>query len=167
MPAKKNGQTGEEQSPPVEVKPDPFQALQAERRALESELAAIDGQIRGAISAGNTKEMTRLSLRKAELPRLFIEASMAETAARQAIFEAKEAENMERFHAAEDVRDKVVSEIAAKTEAFNAEMAALTKKLDEAEAALSASLATLAGARNLTVNANVAFQKSLAGLAGV
>ena len=106
MPAKKNTEPNGEQEEGRVVAPPPLEKrhneARAERRALEIELAEIDGKIRSAIEAGDLVELDVLGIRKIELPRLFIAASTAETKARHDIFNVEDQANHKQLNAALD-----------------------------------------------------------------
>lgn len=168
--AKKNGETTEGEAP-VKKAPanseDKYANLQAKRRELEAELSGIDSLIRDAINAGDLKALEKLQARKDELPKLFIAASVAETAARQEIFNAEDAANLKALQAAESAREELC-EAMAKLKAHHAEeLAALQAELSAAEIAVGDQYVAITGARTLGASQDAGFRKSLAALAGV
>lgn len=164
MAKKNNGQAGAEDQAPVE---NGHNKLREERRALEAEISEIDDKLRAAISNGNLEALETLTTRKAELPKLFIAASIAETNARQEMFNAEDQANLAMMRSAEDARDKLQAKIAERRRKFEEEIAALTVQLHEVEAQVGAALATITGARNLGAANDAGFKRSLAKLAGV
>lgn len=170
MPAKKNAETGGLEAPPL-VKTDSLHArhveAQAKRRALEAELAEINGQIATVIRAGDVEAMRKLKARHGNLPELYVEASMAETSVRQELYSAIEAANLEAFNAAQARRDQLLEEIVETRNAFEAKLADLSQSLIQAEAAFGAAQSTIFSARNIAAEANVACDRALSKLAGV
>lgn len=168
--AKKNGQTGGEDSP-VETKAnspeDRHAKLRDDRRKLEAELAAINGKLREAINNGDLESLETLTARKAELPKLFIQASIAETTVRQEIFNAEDQVNLKALRTAEDERDGLQLRIAARQREFESEMAELKTQLQDAEQSVGAALATITASRNLGAINDAGFKRSLAALTGV
>lgn len=139
----------------------------AERRELETELTGIDDQIRNAIAAGNVEELEKLTARKAELPKLFMAASIAESKARHEIFNAEDAVNSEMLQSAEAERDKLKEAITKRRREFEAEMAEMNTRLNEVNQQIGALYATIAAQRNLGSDHEAGFRRSLAKLAGV
>jgi hypothetical protein len=68
-------------------------AAQEARRAIETELAGMDGEIKSAIGLGRADDVIRLTARKNELPRLLIEASGVEAAHGVAYYAAQRDES--------------------------------------------------------------------------
>jgi hypothetical protein len=173
---KKNGQTGAEDAAPVEETTPKSAAnslearhvkLRNERRALEAELAVIDGKLRDAINGGDLAVLETLTTRKAELPRLFIAASVAETTARQEVFNAEDAAHLKVLRAAEDERDRIQAAILKRRQEFETEIAAMNAQLQEAEIKVSTATGAIEAMRNLGASGDAGFKKSLSALAGV
>lgn len=176
MANKNDPQPAAKEVPPVEkatIKtpaPDPdlmHNKLRADRRKIEAELAEVDDKLRAAISSGDLKALEDLTTRKAELPKLFIQASIAETEARRARFNAEDEINVKELRSAEDQRDKLRATILKRRQQFEAELAQLQEQLDEAEGRVGSTLQTLEAAHNLGAAHDAGFKKSLAKLAGV
>jgi hypothetical protein len=176
MANKNDPQTGAKDQAPVEkaaVKPpvaDPesrHNKLRSDRRKLEAELAEVDDKLREAISNGDLASLESLTTRKSELPKLFIQASIAETTARQEITNAEDQANLKLLRAAEDDRDKMRSLIQRRQLEFEKEIAALNVQLEEASERVSTASVAIEASRNLSASADAGFKKSLAKLAGV
>jgi len=167
MAAKKNSATTDDQQSVVAEPEDHYTQLQHDRRRLEAELAEIDIQLRGAINSGDLDALDVLTTRKAELPKLFIAASIAETTARQDAFNAEDAANVKELQAAEDDRDKLQSAIAKRRREFDEEMAGLTAQLQRAEIRVSSATGAISASRNVGASNDAGYKESLARLAGV
>lgn len=167
MATKKNGATTDDQQPVVAGSEDRYAQLQNERRKLEAELGEIDIDLRAAISNGDIAALETLTTRKAELPKLFIAASIAEATARQDVLNAQDAANIKELHAAEADRDRLQSTIAKRKREFKEEMEALTAQFQQAEGRVASTLATISASRNLGASNDAGYKKSLAKLAGV
>lgn len=172
MPAKKNSEAGVEEQAPVETKSakSPGQTharLREKRRELEAELAALDGRIRDAINAGDVAALESLTARKVELPKLFIAASLAETNARHELFNAEDAANLERLHAAETKRDKQQAALTKRRQEVEAELAEMSERLNEANQGVSEAYSAITASRDLGGACDAGFQRSLAALTGV
>lgn len=167
--AKKNGRTGDEQSPVEQNKTaeDRHVKLRESRRALESELAAIDGQIRQAIADGDVEALGRLTPRKAELPGLFIVASTTETTARHEISNAEDQISAEALESAIAEREKLEATLVKLQHDTEIQIAALKHKVADANQKINTLYSTIAAARNLGADCDAAFKRSLANLAGV
>jgi len=168
--AKKNGETIEGEAP-VKKAPaapdDRYRKLQAERRELEVELAAIDVRLRSAINAGDLGLLNEIAARKAELPRLFIAASTAETTARRDFFNAEDAANLERLAKAESELEKVQSAISKRQREYESDMAVMRAHLQEVETLLGEITGDIAASRNLGAAGEAGFKRSLASLVEV
>lgn len=170
MAKQKNGETTEGEAP---VKKAPaksesnYATLQAERRAIEAELSGIDGQIREAINGGDLKALESLGERKAELPKLFIAASVAEAKARQEMFNAEDVENLKALHAAESARDELRAAMVELQQRHAEEIAKLKGELLAADQVVGEVYATINAARDLGASGEAGFKASLAKLAGV
>jgi hypothetical protein len=163
MAEKKNKEEAAAASPP----PSKHAQLREKRRLLENELSAINGHIQNAITNGNAEAVGKLSARKAELPQLFIAASMAEEVERQEIFSEIDAANLARLEVAEESRNALQQKMAARKAEFEKELKELSDQLMEAEAAVGSALAAVQAPRNVAADAHASFRKSLATLAGV
>jgi chromosome segregation ATPase len=170
---KKNDQesNGEQERQSRSASPSPLEErhreLQAERRQLEAELLEVDRSIRAAIENGDLATLDKLALRKAELPRLFIAASTAETKARNEISNAEDQANVKQLDAALAERDQLKAKLEKRQEEIEAELAALKHKLAEAEGQVNVWYAAVAATRNFGAERNAGFKRSLAALTGV
>lgn len=144
-----------------------YQTLQVERRKLEAELSGIDSRIRDSINAGDVAAMEALTARKAELPGLFVAASMAETKARNEIQNAEDAALLEKLAVAESNRDKLQAEYLTRKADVEAELAERLLELEEAKNTVGEVYATINASRAFGAAGDAAFRKSLATLAGV
>src|SRR6266498_5183363 len=99
--------------------------LQFERRELEVELTAIDSKLRDAINNGDLVGLETLTKRKAELPKLFIAASMAETTTRHDIVNAEDEVNLKALGVAEAKRDKLKAALEKRQHEIEVEFAAM------------------------------------------
>lgn len=166
--AKKNGQTGGEDSP---VKANPLEdrhaQLREERRVIEAELASIDGQVRQAINDGELEALDKLTARRAELPRLYIAASTAETKARQEIANAEDQANLKRLKAAEGTRDDLQTALVELRARHEKEVAALMDELNNAVAEVGAAYATIQASRGLGSTCDAGFKRAMAAITGV
>src|SRR5262245_16368828 len=86
--------------------------LQAERRELEAELLLINSQVREAVMRGDLAALESLSARQSELPKLFIAASVAETAARRDMYNAEDGALVQQLEAAQADREKATAKLA-------------------------------------------------------
>jgi uncharacterized protein YicC (UPF0701 family) len=82
-------------------------AAQEARRAIERELNGIEGEIKSAISLGRADEVIKLNTRKAELPRLLVDASGVESAHAHAYYRAQRERTYELVEQAQDEFDAV------------------------------------------------------------
>jgi chromosome segregation ATPase len=171
MPAKKNSTAGVEEEAPVKTPINPVEdrlvTFRDERRALEAELAVIDEQIRTAINSGDLENLDKFAARKAELPRLYIAASTAEMAARQAIFSAEDKDSLARLRAAEDRRDELQAALVKMKERHREELAALEAELQAAITEVGATYSTIQSARNLSESCDAGFKRAMAGITRV
>ena len=171
--AKKNSQApaDNDQQAPLQEAPAPLverhNQFRAERRELETELAALDDQLRDAINAGDVEAVTRLKARKAELPTLFISASLAETNARHEIANAEDEANLKRLHAAEAERDKLQAALEKRRREIEAEMAEMSSQLQQANQRVGEAYSMITTSRDLGAANDAGFQRSLSALAGV
>ncbi len=143
---------------------DQHAKLRDERRALEVELQSIDDKIRDAINAGDLKALDTLTERKAELPKLFIAASTAETTARHALFNAEDEVNMKHLAAAEAERDKARARLIRRQQEVEIELAAIKTKLEESEQKVTTLYTAINGSRDLGASGDAGFKRSLAAL---
>jgi hypothetical protein len=141
--------------------------LRATRRELEIELVEINNKLTEAISTGDLAALDKLTKRKSELPKLFIAASTAETAARRDMFSAEDKANLKRYEAAEAERDKLRAKLAKRQAEVEAEIAAIKEELQEAEGLVFALVSQITGSRNIDAEHEAGFKQSLAALAGV
>lgn len=169
--AKKN-----DQQPAVETgRPAPIEETSAElhdrlraaRREIEAELASIDERVRDAVNAGDVAALEGLTARKAELPKLFIAASLAETNARHYVFNAEDEANLNRLHAAEAERDNLQIALDDRRREVEAELAEMGARLQEANQRVGEAYSTITASRGLGAACDAGFQRSLAALAGV
>lgn len=173
MAAKKNGQTGGEDAPPVETKPleadsdQRLAKLREGRRALEGELATIDAEIRQAINDGNLTALDKLSARKAELPRLYIAASTSEMAARQSMASAEDRANLEHLRVTEDKRDELRAAVVKMKARHEEELAALTEELNAVIAEVGATYSAIQSSRDFSASCDDGFKRAMAAITGV
>lgn len=169
MAEKKNGKTEGEaaiKKPPA-VRENPYHKLQSERRKLEAELSSMEANIRDAINAGDVEAMEKLTARQAELPALFVAASMAETSARNDLFNAEDKVNLEALKSAQDALIAAQAAHARCQEAYEIEIAELNAKVLAAENAVGEVYAAINASRSLGAAYEAGFRKSLSTLAGV
>lgn len=167
MAKKNNGETTEGEAPvkKAPAKPqDNYASLQAKRRELETELAGIDGGIKGAINAGDVSQLAKLTARKLELPGLFIAASMAETTLRNEMQNAEDAEIASRLNTAITERDERKALFEKREREFAQTLAELNRQWLEAEQQVNSLYSEIAGSRNLGADRTAGFKKSLANL---
>src|SRR5262245_7219318 len=169
--AKKNDQQpaveNERPAPVGETSEGLHDRLRAARRQLEAELASVDEKIRDAVNAGDVAALESLTCRKAELPKLFIAASLAETNARHYVFNAEDEANLNRLHAAEAERDTVQAALDDRRREVEAELAEMAARLQEANRRVGEAYSTITASRDLGGACDAGFQRSLAALAGM
>lgn len=159
-----NGEQEEAVQPPPSTLTDKHAEATAARRELEAELAAIPSHIRDAINAGDVDKMAKLTARKSELPNLFVAASMAETKARQAVFNAEDDANLKRLSSAESARDKAEAALLKRKAEVEVELAKLAADLEAAALRVTEAYDAIDAARNLGGACEAGFRKSLASL---
>lgn len=146
---------------------DRHRARQAERRELEAKLMAIDGKIREAINAGDVATLDSLTAQKAELPGLFIAASVAETSARHEIVNAEDEGNLKTLQAAIIERDKLQAALIKRQAEVEAELAQMRIDLQAAEGQIGSAYATISASRDRGAIGEAGFKKSISLLAGI
>lgn len=169
--AKKNGEkTGVEEEAPV-FKANPLEERlnkqRDERRTFEAELATIDAEVRQAINDGNLEALDRLSARKAELPRLYIQASTGEMAARQAIFAAEDQANLRRLRQSEDARDELRAALAKFDKEVAEQREKIVAELNEAITEIGATYSAIQASRDLSSSCDIAFKRAMERITGV
>ncbi|HEY7184460.1 MAG TPA: hypothetical protein VIC84_23690 [Blastocatellia bacterium] len=99
---------------------------QESRRAIEIEMAQIDGELKSAVSLGDAEKVITLSRRKRELPQLLVEGSGVEAARAIAYYRAQKERTYELVNEAQD-------ELTAVEEAFFKRKGEVEKELAEME----------------------------------
>src|SRR5262249_31254652 len=122
---------------------------------------------RAGVPRGGAAAARSLTCRKAELPKLFIAASLAETNARHYVFNGEDEANLNRLHAAEAERDNLQTALDNRRREVEAELAEMGARLQEANQRVGEAYSTSTRSRGLGAACDAGFQRSLAALAGV